>query len=111
MSIQLTSFNGEEFHLSDPGFAAMKRLVRANGFATDLDPPLSLSGEEARQLADAFERGLDKLSRLPPRPVEIEEDELADEHLLPHVFTSRSAAHWASFIAFCRRGGLKIGWI
>ena len=108
MSIILTSFNGEEFELSDEGFAAMKRLARANGFAGELDPPASLSGDEARALADAVERGLEKLSRL-PRPSVVEEpEELSDEHLLPHVFSSRSSAHWSSFVVFCRRGGLRI---
>ena len=110
MAVELVHPNGEEFHLSQPGWRAVLTLARRHGWEPAAGRPeemLSFSREEADDFARAVDIGLAEAWTL-PRPVQREIDEMSEEEALPYVFSGRSAAHWRDLVAFCRRGGFRV---
>jgi len=110
MSVELVHPNGEEFHVSQPGWHAVLKLARRHGWepaAGRAEDMLSFSREEAADFARAVDAGLAEAWTL-PKPVQREIDEMTEDEALPYVFSGRSAAHWRELVAFCRQGGFRV---
>jgi hypothetical protein len=110
MPVELIHPNGEEFHLSQPGWRAVLRLARRQGWEPGAATPeemTSFSREEADDFARAVDAGLAEAWTL-PKPVAREIEEMTEDQALPYVFSGRSAAHWRDLVAFCRRGGFRV---
>jgi hypothetical protein len=110
MPVELIHPNGEEFHVSEPGWRAVLRLARRHGWEPAAARPeemVSFSREEADDFARAVDLGLAEAWTL-PKPVAHEIEQMTEEEALPYVFSGRSAAHWRDLVAFCRRGGFRV---
>ena len=110
MAVELIHPNGEEFHVSQPGWHAVLKLARRHGWEPAAGRPEDMtrfSREEADDFARAVDAGLAEAWTL-PRPVQREIDEMTEDQALPYVFSGRSAAHWRQLVAFCRRGGFRV---
>jgi len=101
--VQLVSFNGSEFDLSDVGRRAVEILARWRGVEVVLAPGEAMGREEAARLGDAIEMGMQQLRR-----GEMTGLEQAERALLTTVFGQRTEAHWRNFPTFCRRGGFRV---
>jgi hypothetical protein len=110
MAVELIHPNGEEFHVSRPGWHAVLRLARRHGWEPAAARPeemTSFSREEAGDFARAVDKGLADAWTLPvPQPQELEA--MTEDEALPYVFSGRSAAHWRDLVAYCRRGGFRV---
>jgi hypothetical protein len=110
MPVELVHPNGEEFHVSRPGWRAVLRLARRHGWEPAAATPEQMthfSREEADDFARAVDAGLAEAWTL-PTPAQHEIDQMTDDQALPYVFSGRSAAHWRDLVAFCRRGGFRV---
>lgn len=98
MVVELQSFNGREFHLSEHGWQAVVQLVRTQGIELPISSELALSAEEAGELAEGMRRGI---ARVAARGAE-------ETPLLRAMFNTRSLEHWRGFISFCQAGGFRV---
>jgi hypothetical protein len=98
MIVELQSFNGREFYLSESGWQVVVQLVRTQGVELPATPEVALSAEEAEELARGMQRGI---ARVAARGRE-------ESPLLRAMFSQRSMGHWQGFIAFCRLGGFRV---
>ena len=120
MSFDLVSDSGQEMTVSNSGWRYLMEFATAHGFAwpkrEDGEDADALNGEQARELADAIEKGmgpgttseiatrvseqLTKLLVIPSNSESFRDD--------PIPMTARSIEYWREFTAFARAGGFSV---
>jgi hypothetical protein len=105
VSIELVHPDGETFEVSDVGWQAVLELAAGRGWRpaeilVGLTPPFRINAREAAGLAGI----IDGAAAVAERGEDVSDDDL----VLNSLFSTRSAAHWRRFAAFCRAGEVTV---
>jgi hypothetical protein len=105
MSIELVHPDGSAFELSDVGWQAVLELAAGRGWRPaeillGLTPPFRINARDAAALAGIVDAAAAAAER--------GEDVSGDDVVLNSLFSTRSAAHWHRFAAFCRTGEVNV---
>ena len=105
MSVQFVHPDGGTFELSDAGWEAVLDLAAERGWRPaeilmELTPPYRINARDSAALAAIVSDAADVALR--------GDDVSANDLVLNSLFSTRSAAHWQGFAAFCRSGEVNV---